>query len=65
VITLTVGANVDAHDYRASTLRRIAAQVVARLCKPTGERKGSLVAPHSEFAVDASTERGSPLDSTS
>jgi hypothetical protein len=34
VITLTEGVNVDAHDYRAPALRRIATRAVARLCKP-------------------------------
>src|SRR5262245_51604589 len=39
VITLTVGVHVDAHDYRAPALRRIATGAVARLCKSaTGER---------------------------
>jgi hypothetical protein len=31
VITLTVGVFVDAHDYRAPTLRRIATRAVAKL----------------------------------
>jgi len=33
VITLTEDVDVDAHDYGAPRLRRIAAQMVARLCK--------------------------------
>jgi hypothetical protein len=46
VITLTVGANVDAHDYGAPTLRRIASQVVARLCKRDEHAQTSLDALH-------------------
>ena len=44
-VFVTEGVNVDVHDFRAPTLRRIAALAVARLCKPR-RGKGLLVALH-------------------
>jgi hypothetical protein len=39
VITLTEGVVVDAHDYGAPALRRIATQAVARLCKSAASER--------------------------
>jgi DNA-binding LytR/AlgR family response regulator len=57
VITLTEGVYVDAHDYRAPALRRIATRAVARLCKPaTSER----IARGAAFGVLPLTHRQKP-----
>jgi len=48
VITLTEGVTVDAHDYRASTLRRIAESGREDHADPLTS-EGLLVALHSEF----------------
>src|SRR5918993_1057016 len=64
VITLTVGVNVDAHDCRAPTLRRIATRAVARLCKPTASKGCSLRCIRS-VAVDESTEAQDRLSTAS
>jgi hypothetical protein len=48
VITLTVGVYVDAHDYRAPALRRIATRAVADYGSRS-RAKGMLVTLHSEF----------------
>ena len=39
VITLTEGVHVDAHDYRAPALRRIATRAVARTARPAARAR--------------------------
>ena len=50
VITLTEDVDVDAHDYGAPTLRRIATRAVAGLCKRATSERHRSARCNSEFS---------------